>query len=198
MKPFADSCVQNQDVILEQLQQLCPHPANVLEIGSGTGQHAVYFSMHLQHLNWYTSDRLENHAGIKLWLNESGLSNAYYPVELDVRQKNWTDLSIDIVFSANTVHIMSLSEVEALFNGVGKLLNDSGMLILYGPFNYNGYTAESNARFDIWLKQQDPKSGIKEFELLNSLAKQSSLVFSEQIDMPVNNKILCWKKLTTG
>lgn len=120
MKPFSESCLQNQSVILKQLQYLCPNPANVLEIGSGTGQHAVHFAKHLQHLNWYTSDRTEYHAGIKLWLDESQLKNTHYPIELDVKQKHWTGLAIDIIFSANTAHIMGKTEVEYFFSGVGN------------------------------------------------------------------------------
>ncbi|MCU7834254.1 MAG: DUF938 domain-containing protein [gamma proteobacterium symbiont of Taylorina sp.] len=195
MKPFSESCVQNQAVILKQLKLLCPHPANILEIGSGTGQHAVYFSKKMPHLEWYTSDRPENHPAIKLWLDEAQLSNLHYPFELDVKKSNWPELAIDIIFSANTAHIMSKAEVEAFFSRVGSQLQKEGLFILYGPFNYNGqYTAESNARFDLWLKQQNPDSEIKDFEFLNSLAKQSGLEFSQQIDMPANNKILCWKK----
>lgn len=196
MKPYSESCEQNQAVILRQLQLLCPVQANVLEIGSGTGQHAVYFAKHLPHLNWYTSDRPENHPGIKLWLDESQLDNIHYPIALDVKQNQWPDdLAIDIIFSANTAHIMSKVEVEAFFSGVGRQLTLNGIFILYGPFNYNGhYSAESNARFDIWLKQRDADSCIKDFEFLNSIASQAGLEFLQKIDMPANNQILCWQK----
>jgi len=195
LKPFAESCVQNQDVILNKLTQLCPVSANVLEVGSGTGQHAVYFAKHLKHLNWYTSDRIANHVGIKQWLDESQLTNTHYPFELDVTDSKWPDISIDIIFTANTIHIMGKSEVEDFFSGVGENLNNEGQFIIYGPFNYNGlYSSESNAQFDIWLKQQNPKSCIKDFDFLNSLAKQSGLEFKHDIDMPANNKILCWQK----
>jgi len=195
LKPISESCFQNQDVILKHLQYLCTQPANVLEIGSGTGQHAVYFSRQLTYLNWYTSDRIENHPGIKLWLDESQLSNVYHPFELDVTKSNWPELSIDIVFTANTVHIMGQSEVEDFFRGVGENLNSEGLFIIYGPFNYHGqYTSKSNACFDIWLKQQNPLSCIKDFDWLNTLAKQSGLEFKQDIEMPANNRILCWKK----
>ncbi len=197
MKPYSESCTQNQDVILKQLKTLCPIPANVLEIGSGTGQHAVYFAKQMPHLNWYTSDRAEYHTGIKQWLDEAQLSNTHYPIELNVAQKSWPDLNIDIIFSANTAHIMSKVEVESFFDGVGKQLKNNGLFILYGPFNDNGkYTSESNARFDIWLKQQNPNSSIKDFRFLNLLAQQSKLELIQQINMPANNQILCWKKIT--
>jgi len=195
LKPFAESCAQNQEVILKQLQILCTKPATVLEIGSGTGQHAVFLAKHLAHLNWHTSDRIENHSGIKQWLDESQLKNVHYPFELDVRHSNWPELSIDIIFTANTVHIMSQSEVKFLFKGVGDKLSSNGLFIIYGPFNYNGeYTSASNAQFDIWLKQQNPNSCIKDFDFLNSLANQSALECINDIEMPANNRILCWKK----
>ena len=115
---------------------------------------------------------------------------------MDVKQNQWPDdLAIDIVFSANTAHIMSKVEVEAFFSGVGRQLTLNGIFILYGPFNYNGhYSAESNARFDIWLKQRDPNSCIKDFEFLNFIAAQAGLEFLQKIDMPANNQILCWQK----
>jgi len=195
LKAFSESCVQNQAVILEQLQRLCPNPASVLEIGSGTGQHAVYFSRHLPHLKWYTSDRPENHPAIIEWLEYAQLSNTHFPIDLDVKYTDWSDLAFDFIFSANTAHIMSRIEVENFIYGVGRQLQNNGFFILYGPFNYNGqYSADSNAQFDRWLKQANPESAIKDFEFLNSLAEQASLVFSEKIDMPANNQILRWKK----
>ncbi len=169
--------------------------ANVLEIGSGTGQHAVYFAKNLPYLNWYCSDRLEYLSGIKLWLDESNLNNLHYPIELDVKKDTWPDLSVDVIFSANTIHIMSKVEVTSFFQGVGKILDKNGLFIVYGPFNYNGlYTSKSNEDFDIWLKQKNLQSCIKDFEFLESLAKKANLKFDQQIDMPANNKILCWVK----
>jgi cyclopropane fatty-acyl-phospholipid synthase-like methyltransferase len=195
MKPYSESCDQNKHPILEVLQKEFAHAEHVLEIGSGTGQHAVFFGEQLPNLIWQTSDRLEYHAGIQLWLNDSNLSNVLAPIELDVALDHWPQQTYDAIFSANTAHIMSTPEVEHMFNGVGKLLQSGGRFCLYGPFNYHGhYSSESNARFDQWLKQRDPNSGIKDLDDLNQWAEQSGLTLTNDYKMPVNNRILVWVK----
>ncbi len=193
-KPYAESCDQNKAPILAVLRRLFAQSERVLEIGSGTGQHAVHFAAAMPHLVWQTSDRAENHAGIRAWLDEAGLSNTRYPLDLDVRGP-WPDPAYDAIFSANTVHIMGWSEVEWLFQGIGNVLETGGCFALYGPFNYNGeYTSESNRRFDSWLKQRDPLSGIRDFNDLDRLAESQGLGFEEDIEMPVNNRILVWRR----
>lgn len=168
---------------------------HVLEIGSGTGQHAVAFAGAMPHLIWYTSDRLENHVGIDMWLTESGLGNVRSPITLDVLKDEWPDLNVDAIFSANTIHIMHWEEVEAMFQGLGRLLEDRSDILVYGPFNYNGqYTSDSNAHFDVWLKDRDPKSGIKHFEEINQLASQAGFILVNDYAMPANNRILHWRK----
>jgi cyclopropane fatty-acyl-phospholipid synthase-like methyltransferase len=157
MKPYSESCDQNRDPILKVIEPLLRDRIAVLEIGSGTGQHAVYFAAHLPHLIWYASDRSENHAGLAQWLAEARLANLRGPLQLDVTQDPWPYLQVDAVFSANTIHIMHELEVAAFFAGVGRLLPVNGVFLLYGPFNYAGnYTSESNARFDLWLKPSWP------------------------------------------
>ncbi|HIE56587.1 MAG TPA: DUF938 domain-containing protein [Chromatiaceae bacterium] len=194
MKPYAESCDQNRDPILEVLRPLLSACASVLEIGSGTGQHAVYFAEKMPHLNWQPSDREENIPGIHLWRNEARLPNVREPVVLDVATKPWPVLDVQAVFSANTVHIMAWWQVKALFQGVGELLSEGGLFLLYGPFNYHGeYTSDSNRRFDEWLKARDPDSGVRDFEALNELAEQAGMVLEADIAMPANNRILCWK-----
>lgn len=195
IKPFAQSCIENQAVILKQLSILCPNTANVLEVGSGTGQHAIYFAKNLPYLTWHTSDREEYHSGIKMWLDEAKLNNVLYPLPLDVSQSTWPDLSIDVIFTANTMHIMSQNDVENFIIGAGDLLKKEGLFIVYGPFNYNAqYTSQSNANFDVWLKKNNPLSGIKNFEFIETLAQGRGMEIIKQIDMPANNKILCFKK----
>ena len=195
MKPYAESCDQNRDPILEQLRPLLAAASTVLEIGSGTGQHAVYFSTHLPHLHWQPSDRGENLPGIRLWCAEVGLANLKAPLELDVSRQPWPAIEADAVFSANTAHIMAWPQVEAMMDGIGKLLPDGGLFLLYGPFNYNGrYTSESNRRFDGWLKERDPLSGVRDFESLDELAGQAGMRLQDDIAMPANNRILCWRK----
>ena len=167
----------------------------VLEIGSGTGQHAVYFAERLPHLIWHSSDLPENHAGVELWLDEANLANTPPPLRLDVNQAHWPELNVDTVFCANTIHIIGWASVASLFAGVGKLLPDNGLLALYGPFNYNNtYTSESNARFDIWLRQRDPVSGIRNFEDVDELANAAGMYLRHDYAMPANNRLICWVK----
>jgi len=194
-KPIADSCIQNQAPILSIIKPLFANSKAVLEVGSGTGQHAVFFAQALPHLIWHTSDVSENHPGINLWLEDTHLANTRPPIVLDVSQSNWPTTQIDAVFSANTAHIMSWRDVELFFYGVGQLLETDGLFCLYGPFNYNGrFTSDSNAQFDQWLKQRNPKSGIRDFEALNRLADAGNMTLQDDYEMPANNRILCWKK----
>jgi SAM-dependent methyltransferase len=196
MKPYAESCDQNRDPILGVIAPLFRTAGRVLEIGSGTGQHAVYFASRMEHLQWLASDRAENHAGISLWLAEAALPNLTGPLLLDVAHSTWPDIEVDAVFTANTLHIMHWPEVCALFNGVGRVLSPSSLFVAYGPFNYGGaYTSDSNARFDQWLKQRDSGSGIRDFDALNELAGASGLGFLEEHKMPANNRILVWQRL---
>ena len=195
MKPFAESSEQNKAPIFDVLKRYFNNVGSVLEIGSGTGQHAVFFAEQFPHLNWIVSDRVEYHAGIALWLEEAALNNTQGPLMLDVNQSNWPVNQIDAVFSANTVHIMSWPSVENMVAGIGRILNKEGIFCLYGPFNYDGkFTSESNARFEQWLKQRDPASGIRDFEALQSLAEKAGLTLIDDIEMPANNRILVWKK----
>ena len=195
MKPYSESCDQNKYPILEVLQSEFAHAQRVLEIGSGTGQHAVFFAEQLPHIFWQTSDRLEYHPGIGLWLMESNLLNALPPIELDVTLDHWPQQTYDAVFSANTAHIMSAVEVKHMFHGVGNVLEPGGRFCLYGPFNYHGqYTSDSNARFDQWLKQRDPNSGIKDIDDVTRWGEQAGLTLVKDYEMPVNNRILVWVK----
>lgn len=195
MKPYSESCDQNKYPILEVLKIEFAQAKHVLEIGSGTGQHAVFFGAQFPNATWQTSDRQEYHNGIQQWLAESRLVNVMPPFELDVALNHWPDQTYDAIFSANTAHIMSAPEVEHMFKGVGKLLQAGGRFCLYGPFNYHGkFTSESNARFDQWLKSRDPHSGIKDIAQLTQWAEQTGLVLTEDYEMPVNNRILAWVK----
>ena len=194
-KPFSESCVQNREPILAVLRALFADRSHVLEVGSGTGQHAVYFGAELTHLRWQTADVPQHHAGIRLWLAEAGLANVLPPLALDVNQTGWRSGRYDAVFSANTLHIMSWPEVEKFFAGVGEILESGGILAVYGPFNYNGaFTSESNARFDAWLKARDPASGVRDFEAVDALARAQGLHLQQDIAMPANNRMLVWRK----
>jgi cyclopropane fatty-acyl-phospholipid synthase-like methyltransferase len=192
-KPFSESCVQNRDPILAVLREVFADRRRVLEIGSGTGQHAVYFAPELPHLVWQTADVPQHHAGIRLWLAEAALPNVLPPIALDVNRTEWRTGRYDAVFSANTLHIMGWPEVEKFFEGVGKVLEAGGVLAVYGPFNTNGaFTSESNARFDAWLKARDPASGVRDFEAVDALAHAQGLILRQDIAMPANNRTLVW------
>lgn len=195
MKPFAESSEQNKSAIFEVLKQYFAGIESVLEIGSGTGQHAVFFAEQFSHITWVTSDQAEYHDGIQMWLEEAESENLQGPLLLDVDQENWPVENSDAVFSANTVHIMGWPSVENMFAGIGRILNKKGFFCLYGPFNYNGeFSSESNARFDVWLKQRDPASGVRDFEALQVLAEKAELEFVYDHEMPANNRILVWRK----
>ncbi|MCB1863952.1 MAG: DUF938 domain-containing protein [Chromatiales bacterium] len=197
-KPYAESCDQNRDPILAVIAPLLADRRAVLEIGSGTGQHAAYFAARLPHLVWHASDRAEAHLGISIWLEEARLANTRGPLELDVQQAQWPAVEVDAVFSANTAHIMSAEAVAAMFAGVGRLLPPGGKFLLYGPFRYHGrHTSDSNARFDEWLRRRDPLSGVRDFDDLDALAEAAGLELQHDYAMPVNNRILYWRRRHT-
>jgi len=195
-KPFSESSAENREPILAVLREVFADCRKVLEIGSGTGQHAVYFGAELSHLSWQTADLPQHHAGIRMWLNEAALPNVLAPIALDVNRSDWLERRYDAVFSANTLHIVSWPEVEKLFAGVGTVLQPGGVLAIYGPFNYNGqFTSPSNARFDQWLKDRDPASGVRDFEAVDALAREQNLILERDIAMPVNNRTLVWRRM---
>lgn len=193
-KPFAESCAENQQPILEVIEPLFRDCIEILEIGSGTGQHAVHFATALPHLRWQTSELPENHPGIQAWLDDEGLDNVLPPIDLDVSGE-WPERLFDGVFSANTAHIMHWPQVRSLFQGAGKVLKAGGLFVLYGPFNYGGrFSSDSNRRFDLWLKERDPHTGIRDADALHTLAEACDLQPEDDIEMPVNNRILVWRK----
>jgi SAM-dependent methyltransferase len=187
MRPFSEASERNRAPILPILKRVFKDRKHVLEIGSGTGQHAAYFAPELPHLVWQASDVAENLPGIREWVSDPA------PIELDV-DKEWPQVDADAVFSANTCHIMSWPQVEKLFAGVGRILRPSGVFALYGPFNYGGkHTSESNARFDAMLRARDPASGLRNFEDICRLAEAAGLSLQEDNAMPANNRLLVWR-----
>lgn len=194
-KPFSESSEQNKHVILEAIEPFMQSCKTVLEVASGTGQHAVFFSANLPHIIWQTSDLLESHSGIQQWILEANLDNVLPPIKLNVSKDHWPNSQFDVVYSANSFHIMSQDNVRDFFNQVSSVLNLTGLVIIYGPFNYHGnFTSESNARFNDWLISNNPASGIKDFEWCNELAEKAGLVLVTDIEMPHNNRILVWQK----
>ncbi len=193
-KPDAPSCARNREPILAVLRDHFADRRAVLEIGSGTGQHAVFFAAALPHLSWQSSDRGDNLAGIRAWLDEAALPNTPAPIAFDVNAA-WPRQRFDAVFSANTLHIMAWAEVERLFAGLPHLLADDARLAIYGPFNYGGrFTSESNGVFNAWLKTQGAHQAIRDFEAVDALAGRAGLVLVEDRAMPSNNRCIVWQR----
>jgi cyclopropane fatty-acyl-phospholipid synthase-like methyltransferase len=193
-KPHAPSCDRNRDPVLAVLRTYFADRREVLEIGSGTAQHAVYFAQALKHLQWQTSELADNLAGIRAWLDEAELPNTPPPIPLDVKGA-WPTKRYDAVFSANTLHIMSWPEVEQLFAKLNEVLTPDAVVAIYGPFNYNGqFTSESNRAFNDWLLERGPHMAIRDFEAVNALAEKTELRLVEDVEMPANNRLLVWRK----
>lgn len=193
-KPFSPSCERNQAPILDVLQRHLGDTHRVLEIGSGTGQHAVHFAAAMPWLTWQCSDRADNLPGIGMWLDEAALPNTPPPIELDV-DGAWPATRFDAVFTANSLHIMGWPQVQAFFAGVDAVLQAGGRLLVYGPFNYGGdFTSDSNRAFQQWLKDRDPASGIRDFEAIDALARGIGLRLVEDNAMPANNRCLVWRR----
>jgi SAM-dependent methyltransferase len=195
MLPFSAACERNKDPILEVLRLRFADRTQVLEIGSGTGQHAVYFARQLGHLTWHPTEQLVYLADLTERVKLEGPGNLRAPMLLDVRQAVWPVRGVDAMFTANTLHIMSWSEVMALFNGIGTVLAPGGMLCIYGPFRYAGrYTSDSNQEFDRMLQERDPQSGLRDIQAVSLLADQYCLRLDADFDLPANNRLLVFTK----
>lgn len=193
-KPFSEPCERNKAPILAILRDVFSQPMRILEIGSGTGQHAVHFAAALPHVVWQTSDLPANHPGIRAWLEDAALPNVLAPLALDVSGP-WPDRTYDGIFTANTLHIVSWELAQRLIAGAASLLEKGGRLAVYGPFNYDGkFTSDSNARFDEWLKSRDPLSGIRDFESVVNCAEINGLHLEADHAMPANNRFLVFVK----
>ncbi|WP_448546964.1 DUF938 domain-containing protein [Thalassotalea fusca] len=193
---YSPSCERNQSPILSVLQPYLDEQARVLEIGSYSGQHAIYFCKHALVNVWQTSDTAQYVTDLALNLNLHSQPNLIEPLLVDVaKQSTWPQQDYNRVFTANTLHIMSWSLVKQFFKLVEQVLEPSGMLFVYGPFNYGGeFTSKSNADFEQWLKQRDPASGIRHFEDIVAQAQLRSLRLVEDITMPANNRMLIFTK----
>ena len=198
MKPHAPSCDRNSGPILDVLKGCFSDRKQVLEVGSGTGQHAVFFASAMPWLSWQTADMAGNLPGIRLWLDEAGLPNLPAPIELEA-DGPWPKGPYDAVFSSNTLHIMGWPEVQKLFAALDGVMAKDAVLAVYGPFNYGGkFTSDSNADFDVWLKQRSAESGIRDFEAVNALAESIGLKLMADNAMPANNRTLVWKRAAQG
>jgi len=193
-KPYSAACERNREPILALLRTHFADCRHVLEIGSGTGQHAVHFAAHLPQLTWQTSDHASQLAGIRAWLDEAALPNTPPPLTLDAAKGPWPRSRYDAVFSANTLHIMAWPEVEALFAALPGCVDAHAKLAIYGPFNYAGrFTSPSNAEFDRSLKAQASHMGIRDFAAVDALAQAAGFQLIEDAAMPANNRCLVWR-----
>ncbi|WP_222566063.1 DUF938 domain-containing protein [Novilysobacter antarcticus] len=198
-KPFSAACERNRGPILGVLRSAFANRQRVLEIGSGTGQHAVHFAAAMPGLVWQCTDRREYLPGIRQWLDEAALANTPDPRELDVDDVHWQlggeAGQFDAAFSANTLHIMGWPQVQAFFRGLDRALAPAATLVVYGPFNYAGdYTSDSNREFDGWLKARDPASGIRDFEAVDALANAIGLRLVDDAATPANNRCITWER----
>ena len=194
MLPFSEACERNRGPILEVLRTAFADRTRVVEIGAGTGQHAVHFARHLPHLAWQPTDQRDGLLGLAGRISAEAPPNVAAPLELDVLREPWPAATADAVFSANTLHIMSWPAVEALFAGLRRVLAADGVLAIYGPFKYGGgYTAASNATFDAMLRERDPGSGLRDFEAVHALAAAAGLELQADHAMPANNQLLVWR-----
>ena len=195
-KPFSPACERNQDAILAVLREHFKDRTRVLEIGSGTGQHAVHFAPALPQLVWQTSDVPANLPGIRLWLAEARRPNTPPPLSFDINDGVVPAGDYDAIFSANTLHIMAWDEVQRLFALLPSLMRSQALLTIYGPFNYGGaFTSPSNAAFDAALRAGHPQRGLRDFEAVDALARGSGLALVDDRAMPANNHCITWRRV---
>ena len=193
-KPYSAASERNREPILAVLREHFAATRHVLEIGSGTGQHAAHFAAALPHLVWQASDRAPYLPGIRQWLDDAALPNTPTPLALNVNDA-WPDVQVDAVFSANTLHIMGWSEVQRFFAMLPGVLAANGVLVIYGPFNRNGaFTSEGNARFDAELRAANPTRGLRDLEAVEALARDAGLTLIDDRAMPANNACVIWQR----
>jgi cyclopropane fatty-acyl-phospholipid synthase-like methyltransferase len=195
MLPLSEACERNKEPILAVLRTCFADRAEVLEIGSGTGQHAVYFARHLAHLIWHPTEQLSYLEDLTARVQLEGGKNLRAPTVLDVRQTVWPVRSVDALFTANTLHIMSWPEVVALYYGAGGVLVPGGIMCVYGPFRYEGrYTSDSNREFDAMLRERDPTSGLRDIQAISQLAREYGMRLMADHDLPAFNRLLVFAK----
>ena len=197
MKPFSAACERNKDPILKILKEVLVSVQTVLEIGSGTGQHAVHFASALPFISWQTSDLAKNHDGINAWISEVSLNNLQKPLVLDVNMTRWPIQSVDAVFTANTLHIMPWHSVEKMFKQVSNLFLNEGVFCVYGPFKFEGqHLSKTNKSFDQSIRDQYEGAGVRDFENVVSSAAKFKLQITDEFEMPSNNRLLVFSKST--
>lgn len=196
-KPYSAACDRNKEPILEVLQAtILPTDRRLLEVGAGTGQHAVFLAPHFPQVEWYPTDLSVNLPGMSLWFNEARVPSIQRPVRLDVSKDDFPKVKFDVVFTANTLHIMHWKDCKSFMKLLGNRLREGSRAVFYGPFKYNGeFTSSSNAEFDQSLKSRDPLSGIRAFEDVNNNMVKNGFELIHDYEMPANNRMLVYKRL---
>ena len=193
--PFSPAAERNKVAIFEALQKILNGTETVLEIGSGTGQHCIHFAKSMPDIIWQPSDLPVRLAVTDAVLATAHFSNIKKAIALDANQKHWPALVVDAIYTANTAHIMSWEATQNMIVGSANLLTSEGLLIIYGPFKYEGeFTSESNKLFDFSLKRTNRLQGIRDFEGIERIANKHDLYLEEDIPMPANNRLLVFKK----
>lgn len=196
MQGYSPAAENNKSSILSVLENYLCDGDRVLEIGSGSGQHAIHVSSALQNVLWQPSDRAVALPLLRANIREYGTPNLSEPIEINLGHLPESSRTpTQCVYSANVMHIVSKPLGGRLIRWAGEILVDRGFLILYGPYKYDGeFTTQSNADFDLWLKDRDPHSGIRDFEWVTQLATQAGLGLIEDHSMPANNQCLIFQK----
>lgn len=196
-KPYSPACDRNKDPILSVMKSvITKDDRRLLEIGSGTGQHAVYMAPHFPFMEWYPSDVAQNIPGMKMWFDESRIPSIQPPTKLEIPKNELPKLKFDIVFTANTFHIMHWKECKSLMKMLAGRLREGSRVMIYGPFKYNNeFTSLSNAEFDASLKQRDPLSGIRSFEDILNVMVKNGFELIDDVEMPAHNRMLVFKRL---
>ena len=195
MQRFSEAAEKNKTHILLVLQEWLPPHARVLEIGTGSGQHALHMAAEMKSITWQPTERSEGLPDLARNLSDYRFPNILKPLILDLSSERWPNVDTNCVYSANVMHIVKENLGENLIRGVGDNLAEAGLLILYGPYKYSGdFTTQSNADFDGWLKERNPHSGIRDFEWVNDLANQHRLSLQADLSMPANNQILIFQR----
>ena len=193
-KQFSQACENNKQPISAVLKNYLNEAGQLIEIGSGTGQHAAHCAPLFPHIQWQPTDLAANLASIEAWRQDTGVDNLRPAIELDIRQPPVIDTRFNYLYSANTLHIMAWETVEDLFRQMGAWLLPGALVFFYGPFKYQGqFTTESNAQFDLWLKSNGAHQGVRDFEAIETLANAMGLQLLEDVAMPANNQLLIWR-----
>ena len=193
--PFSQACENNKKPILKVLQEYISEQESLLEIASGTGQHGEFFAKSFTNLLWQTSDLPGAVANLNLRISEANLQNLPPALTLDVNDSNWSMKKYELLFTANSLHIMPEKSVENFFSKIPNVLQQGALVFIYGPFKYGGkFTTESNAEFNEWLKEKDLRSGIRDFEVICELAVSGGLRLVADVQMPSNNQLLVFSR----